>query len=97
MYLIQPPKESAQFKSHAQYNPLGLATPVKQRGAIVVRRAFQESKIRDSLSVDTQDAPLIEDLSEDGNWRFQVYTELSQFKHQAVIHPTGYSDNVDCS
>lgn len=47
------------------YDPLGLATPVKQKGAILVRRAFQEAKVKSSPAEGTWDAPLSEGLRED--------------------------------
>lgn len=35
------------------YDPLGLVTPFKQKGAILVRRAFQEAKVKFSPSENT--------------------------------------------
>uniref|UniRef100_G3N9L1 Reverse transcriptase domain-containing protein n=1 Tax=Gasterosteus aculeatus TaxID=69293 RepID=G3N9L1_GASAC len=47
------------------YDPIGLTTPVKQKGAILVRRAFQEAKPKCSTSKDTWDLALSEKLRED--------------------------------
>lgn len=46
------------------YDPLGLTMPVKQKGAILVRRAFQEAKAKFSPSENTWDEPLSEGLRE---------------------------------
>ena len=41
------------------YDPIGLATPVKQKGVILVRRAFQEAG---KLTKDTWNEPLSDEL-----------------------------------
>ena len=40
------------------YDPIGIVTPIKQKGAILVRRAFQEAKEGSSLVRDTWDMAL---------------------------------------
>ncbi|XP_054611256.1 uncharacterized protein LOC129169152 [Dunckerocampus dactyliophorus] len=69
------------------YDPLGLATPVKQKGAILVRRAFQEAKVNYSPAVDTWDAPLSEGLREDAICLLEDYAELSQVRFIRALTP----------
>lgn len=88
------------------YDPLGLATPVKQKGAILVRRAFQEAKINYHPTIDTWDTPLTESLREDAVCLFEDYTELSQVKFIRALTPPDtcarpcgitFSDGSECS
>lgn len=61
---------------------------MKQKGAILVRRAFQEAKVSHSPSVDTWDARLTEGLREDAICLFEDYTELSQVKFSRALTPS---------
>lgn len=47
------------------YDTVGLVTPAKQKGAILVRRAFQEAKNRRVQVNKIWDAALSDDLRED--------------------------------
>ena len=69
------------------YDPLGLAAPVKQKGAILVRRAFQEARVKYSPAEDTWDAPLSEGLREDAICLFEDYAELSRVKFTRALTP----------
>lgn len=69
------------------YDPLGLATPVKQKGAILVRRAFQEAKLNYSPSEDTWDTPLSESLREDAICLLEDYAELGQLNFTRALTP----------
>lgn len=69
------------------YDPLGLATPVKQRGAILVRRAFQEAKVKYSSSENTWDIPLSEDLRESAICLLEDYAELNQLRFIRSLTP----------
>ena len=57
------------------YDPIGLVTPAKQKGAILVRRAFQEAG--SSTIRDTWDKPLSEKLREEAIQLFEEYTHVS--------------------
>lgn len=69
------------------YDPLGLVTPLKQKGAILVRRAFQEAKGKYSSSEDTWDVPLSEGLREDAICLLEDYAELGQLKFIRALTP----------
>lgn len=58
------------------FDPIGLATPAKQKGAILVRKAFQEAGCK-TLKRDTWDKPLSEKLKE-AIHLFEEYTRLNQ-------------------
>lgn len=62
------------------YDPIGLTTPVKQKGAILVRRAFQEAKPKCSTIKDTWDLVLSEKLREYAISLFEEYAELSSLQ-----------------
>lgn len=88
------------------YDPLGLVTPVKQKGAILVRRAFQEAKGKYGSSEDTWDVPLSEGLREDAISLFEDYAKLSQLRFIRALTPTNpcaepcgitFSDGSECS
>ncbi|KAL2085038.1 hypothetical protein ACEWY4_020556 [Coilia grayii] len=68
------------------YDPLGLVTPVKQKGAILVGRAFQEAKVKYSPE-NTWDAPLSEGLREDAVCLFEDYAELGQLRFVRALTP----------
>lgn len=69
------------------YDPVGLTTPVKQKGAILVRRAFQEAKPKCSTVRDTWDLALSEKLREDAISLFEEYAELSKVKFPRALTP----------
>ncbi|KAI7792395.1 gag-pol fusion polyprotein [Triplophysa rosa] len=71
------------------YDPIGLTTPVKQRGAILVRRAFQEAKPKRSAIKDTWDFALSNKLREDA---IEEYVHLGKVKFARALTPTDYSD-----
>lgn len=71
------------------YDPIGLTTPVKQKGAILVRRAFQEAKPKCSTSKDTWDLALSEKLREDAISLFEEYAKLSKVKFHRALTPAG--------
>ncbi|KAJ7998129.1 hypothetical protein DPEC_G00219380 [Dallia pectoralis] len=59
------------------YDRIGLVTPVKQKGAILVRKAFQEAGGK-TLTRVTWDKPLSEKLREEAIQLFEEYTHLGQ-------------------
>ena len=69
------------------YDPIGLVTPAKQKGAILVRRAFQEAG-SGSASKDTWDDPLSAGLREDSIRLFEEYVKLGQVKFQRSLTPS---------
>lgn len=71
------------------YDPIGLTTPVKQKGAILVRRAFQEAKPKSSTVKDTWDLALSGKLREDAISLFEEYTQLSKVKFYRALTPAG--------
>lgn len=68
------------------YDPLGLVTPAKQKGAILVRRAFQEAKIKYCVE-DTWDAALSDGLREDSIKLLEEYADLSQLRFARSLTP----------
>ncbi|KAK7928986.1 hypothetical protein WMY93_005381 [Mugilogobius chulae] len=68
------------------YDPIGLVTPLKQRGAILVRKAFQETG-GGKMTQETWDKPLSESLREEAIKLFEEYAELSQVKFHRSITP----------
>ncbi|XP_039503109.1 uncharacterized protein LOC120459751 [Pimephales promelas] len=68
------------------YDPIGLATPAKQKGAILVRKAFQEAGGK-TLSRDTWDTPLSERLREEAIHLFEEYTRLNQITFHRSLTP----------
>lgn len=67
-------------------DPLGLVTSVKQKGAILVRRAFQEARVKYCLE-DTWDAPLSEGLQEDALKLLEEHSDLSQLCFTRALTP----------
>ena len=67
------------------YDPIGLATPVKQKGVILVRRAFQEAG---KLTKDTWDEPLSEELRGKAIELFKEYARLSSIKFHRSLTPS---------
>ncbi|KAL4005116.1 hypothetical protein ACER0C_004829 [Sarotherodon galilaeus] len=68
------------------YDPLGLVTPVKQKGAILVRRAFQEAKVKYCLE-DTWDVALSEGLREDAIKLLEEYADLKKLHFTRALTP----------
>lgn len=68
------------------YDPIGLATPAKQKGAILVRKAFQETGGKNLLR-DTWDTPLSERLREEAIHLFEEYTRLNQITFHRSLTP----------
>ncbi|XP_027138459.1 uncharacterized protein LOC113746562 [Larimichthys crocea] len=71
------------------YDPIGLATPVKQKGVILVRRAFQEAR---KLTKDTWDEPLSDELRGMAIELFKEYTRLGHIRFHRCLTPSGWMD-----
>ncbi|KAL1249502.1 hypothetical protein QQF64_020507 [Cirrhinus molitorella] len=71
------------------YDPIGLVTPAKQKGAILVRKAFQETG-SGSLTRQTWDKELSENLREEAIKLFEEYVQLSQVKFHRSLTPVGW-------
>lgn len=71
----------------ALYDPIGLTTPAKQKGAILVQRAFQEAKPKCSTIKDTWDLALSEKLREDAINLFEEYVQLNKVKFPRPLTP----------
>ncbi len=69
------------------YDPVGLTTPSKQKGAILVRRAFQEAKPKCSMVKDTWDLPLSDELRKDAIGIFEEYVQLSKVMFPRALTP----------
>ncbi|CAL9701094.1 unnamed protein product [Knipowitschia caucasica] len=87
------------------YDPIGLATPAKQKGVMLVREAYQEARIGNP-SKDTWDDPLSPKLREAAIRLFEGYVRLGQIRFErsltpfgAVGHPMGitFSDGSEAS
>ncbi|KAK7879276.1 hypothetical protein WMY93_033942 [Mugilogobius chulae] len=72
------------------YDPIGLVTPIKQKGAILVRKAFQEAR-SGGKSGDTWDQPLSDKLREEAIELFQEYVRLGQITFHRSLTPPGWS------
>lgn len=70
----------------ALYDPIGLVAPVKQKGAILVRKAFQEGG-GGKLTQETWDQPLSESLREEAIQLFEEYAQLGQVKFHRSLTP----------
>lgn len=70
-------------------DPIGLTTPVKQKGAILVWRKFQEAKLKCSTIKDTWDLALSGKLREDAISLFEEYAQLSRVKFHRALTPAG--------
>lgn len=57
------------------YDPIGLTTPAKQKGAILVRRAFQEAKPKCNIVKDTWDLALSDELHRAAFDLFEEYVQ----------------------
>ena len=71
------------------YDPIGLVTPLKQTGAILVRKAFQETG-SGNLAQNTWDKPLSEGLREEAIKLFEEYAHLGQIKFHRSLTPLGW-------
>ncbi|KAI2666736.1 Pro-Pol polyprotein [Labeo rohita] len=71
------------------YDPTGLVTPAKQKGAILVRKAFQGTG-SGSLTQQTWDKELSENLKEESIKLFEEYAQLSQVKFHRSLTPVGW-------
>lgn len=71
------------------YDPIGLVTPVKQKGVILVRRAFQEAG---NLTKDTWDESLSDELRVKAVGLFREYARLSSIKFHRSLTPPGWRD-----
>ncbi|KAJ8017294.1 hypothetical protein DPEC_G00016350 [Dallia pectoralis] len=71
------------------YDPIGLVTPVKQKGAILVRKAFQEAGGK-ALTRVTWDKPLSEKLREEAIQLFEEYTRLGQITFHRSLTPANW-------
>ena len=87
------------------YDPIGLATPAKQKGAMLVRESYQEAGMS-SPNKDTWDDPLSPRLREASIRLFEEYVRLGQIRfersltpHGAIGHPVGvtFSDGSEAS
>ena len=70
------------------YDPSGLVTPAKQKGAILVRQAFQEAKNKNCPAKDTWDTALSEGLREDAIELFEQYVQLGKVKFTRALTPS---------
>ncbi len=69
------------------YDPIGLVTPVKQKGVILVRRAFQEAG---KLTKDTWDEPLSDELRGKAIELFKEYARLSRITFRRSLTPSDW-------
>ena len=69
------------------YDPIGLATPAKQKGLMLVREAYQETNANSSVR-DTWDDPLSPRLREASIRLFEDYVRLSQISFKRSLTPT---------
>lgn len=73
----------------SQVAGIDLATPVKQKGAILIRKAFQEAG-SGRMTRETWNEPLSEVLREEAGKLFKEYVELGQIKFCRSIMPAGW-------
>lgn len=70
------------------YDPIGLATPAKQKGVMLVRESYQEARIGNPTK-DTWDDPLSPKLREAAVRLFEEYVRLEQIKFERSLTPFG--------
>ncbi len=70
------------------YDPIGLASPAKQQGVMLIRKSFQEAG-RDHPSKDTWDDPLSPRLREAAIKLFEQNVRLGQIKFDRSLTPLG--------
>lgn len=68
------------------YDPLGLVAPAKQKGAILIRKAFQEAKVMHCIE-DTWDAALSKGLREDAVKLLEEYADLRLLRFTRALTP----------
>ncbi|XP_060777189.1 uncharacterized protein LOC132886503 [Neoarius graeffei] len=73
------------------YDPAGLVTPAKQKGAILVRKAFQEAKGSGSSAKDTWDTALSDGLRADAIELFKEYVQLCQVQFSRALTPPSHT------
>lgn len=69
------------------YDPIGLVMPTKQKGAILVRKPFQEARDVSLETRDTWGEPLSKSLREE-------YVRLSQITFHRSLTPAGWTGKV---
>ncbi|KAJ8405599.1 hypothetical protein AAFF_G00315790 [Aldrovandia affinis] len=72
----------------ALYDPIGLVSPAKQKGNILVRRAFQEAG-GGSSAKETWDDPISPGLREEAIKLFGEYVRLGEIKFHRSLTPSG--------
>jgi len=72
----------------AFYDPIGLATPAKQKGAMLVRESYQEAG-KDNTTKDTWDDPLSPRLREASIRLFEEYVRLGHIRFERSLTPPG--------
>lgn len=77
------------------YDPVGLTTPAKQKGVILVQRAFQEARPKCSAVKDTWDLALSKRLREDAISLFEEYTQLCKVKFPRALTPADATADPD--
>ncbi|KAL2096014.1 hypothetical protein ACEWY4_008162 [Coilia grayii] len=70
------------------YDPIGLASPIKQRGVMLVRESFQDTG-KDRPAKDTWDEPLSQRLREAAITLFEQYVRLGQVRFDRCLTPHG--------
>lgn len=74
------------------YGPVGLVTPGKQKGAILVRRAFQEAREKKCPVKDTWDIALSDGLREDAINLFEEYVQHGKVMFTRSLTTTSFTD-----
>lgn len=69
------------------YDPIGLTAPTKQKGAILVRKAFQEIKPKGIAVRDTWDLALSNGLRENAIELFEQYVQLGKVMFTRPLTP----------
>lgn len=72
----------------AFYDPIGLATPAKQKGVMLVRESYQEAG-KDNSTKDTWDDPLSPKLREASIRLFEEYVRLGHVRFERSLTPPG--------
>ena len=70
------------------YDPIGLVSPAKQKGVMLVRESFQEAR-KDRPMKDTWDDPLSQRLQEAAVKLFEEYIRLGQIRFDRSLTPPG--------
>lgn len=72
----------------ALYDPVGLVSPAKQKGVMLVRESFQEAG-KDNPSKDTWDTPLSLKLREASITLFEEFVRLGRVRFERSLTPPG--------